>query len=166
MLARLWSARRIDLRHPASRSSEAVRAIWSDYLRQQGRRHLAWFAVNGFIAPFAFWLFILPGPNLIGYWFAYRTIHHLIVVWGIARVRWNKVATELCPIAALDVPIEHKDDGKAAHIALSGSAARLDEHVAWHSSAGRVPTSRQRAVAPPSAGSQPAHSHAETSSDG
>ena len=94
--------------------------------------------LNGVIAPFAFWLFILPGPNLIGYWFAYRTIHHLLVVWGIRRVRRNTIPTELHPMAALDVPIERDDQGKSSHAALSGAAARLDEHVAWHDSARRT----------------------------
>ena len=32
MLARLWSARRIDLHHPAARPGDEVRAIWKDYL--------------------------------------------------------------------------------------------------------------------------------------
>ena len=122
MLARLWSTRRIELHHPAARPGDEVRAIWKQYLAQQWRRHLIWLSCNGAIAPFAFWLFILPGPNLIGYWFAYRTIHHLLVVWGIRRVRRDKVITELHPIAvALEPANRSRDDrGKPGHSALSG----------------------------------------------
>jgi hypothetical protein len=134
MLARLWLAPRVDLHHPAARPGSEVITIWNDYLRQQRRRHLVWFSLNGIISPFAFWLFILPGPNLIGYWFAYRTIHHLLVVWGIRRVQRNKIPTALYPVAALDLPIERAGDGKVGHVALTGLAMRLDEHVAWHSS--------------------------------
>ena len=86
MLARLWSARRIDLHHPRARGRRGPRHL-ADYLNRQWRRHLVWLIVNGVIAPFSVILAILPGPNLIGYWFAYRAIHHSLVVWGIRRVQ-------------------------------------------------------------------------------
>jgi hypothetical protein len=134
MLARLRWARRIELHHPATRPGDQVRLMWRDYLTQQWRRHLIWMSINGVIAPFSVVFAILPGPNLIGYWFAYRAIHHLLVVWGIARVRRNTFLTELQPLAALDVPIEHQREGKARHAALTSAAVRLDEHVVWHES--------------------------------
>jgi Mitochondrial K+-H+ exchange-related len=131
MLARLRSAHKIELHHPVSRSSDEVRAIWQDYLAQQGRRHLVWLSVNTVIAPFSVLLWILPGPNVIGYWFAYRAIHHLLVVWGIRRVRQRTIRIELHPVSALDVPVERDEAGKARHSALDGAAELLDEHVAW-----------------------------------
>ena len=79
MLARLRSARRIDLHHPAAQPGATVCAIWHDYLTRQWRRHLLWMSVNAVIAPFTVIFAILPGPNLIGYWFAYRAIHHVLV---------------------------------------------------------------------------------------
>jgi Mitochondrial K+-H+ exchange-related len=161
MLARLWSARRVELYHPAARPGSEVLDIWKDYLSRQWRRHLVWLSFNGIIAPFAFWLFILPGPNLIGYWFAYRTIHHLVVVWGIRRVRRNKVSTELHPIAALDLPIERDADGKIGHAALTGAAARLDEHVTWHSSARGAPADGMLPDAPVPPKTQRADSQTE-----
>ena len=157
MLARLWSARIVDLRYPASRREDDVRAIWSGYLRQQWRRHLVWLVLNGLIAPFAFLLFVLPGPNLIGYWFAYRAIHHTLVVWGIGRVQRNKAPTELHPIAALDLPIERDGDGKSSHVALTGSATRLDEHVAWHEAPGRASVPIKAPAEPTPRKPEPAH---------
>jgi len=166
MLARLWSARGVDLHHPAARHGDFVLAVWKSYLRQQWRRHLVWFFINGLIAPFAFWLFILPGPNLIGYWFAYRTIHHLVVVWGINRVQRGKIPTVLHPIAALDLPIERKDDGRMSHDALTGAGTRLLEHVAWHKRP-RGKRGRSKApVAPPRSESQTAHPRSDTSVNG
>ena len=109
-------------------------AIWKDYLRQQWLRHLVWLIVNGVIAPISVLFAILPGPNLIGYWFAYRAVHHSLVVWGIRRLRRNKIPTELHPIAALDLPVEMGKDGKYAHAALTGRATGLDMHMAWHGS--------------------------------
>ncbi len=132
MLARLRSARAITVRYPALRDAAEVRLAWSTYLGQQWRRHLVWLVVNGLIAPFSVLFAILPGPNLIGYWFAYRAIHHMLVVWGIRRARGNKIATEFVPIAALDIPIEPTRGVKSRHPALPGAAARLHEHVKWH----------------------------------
>ena len=111
MLARLWSARKVDLHHPAARMEGEVHAIWTDYLNKQWWRHLVWLIVNGTIAPFSVLLFPLPGPNLIGYWFAYRAVHHTLVVWGIRRVLRKSTPTELHPVAALDLPIERDGDG-------------------------------------------------------
>jgi Mitochondrial K+-H+ exchange-related len=138
MLARLRSARRIDLHHPAARPGDEVSATWQGYLTRQWRRHLIWMSINGVIAPFSVIFAILPGPNLIGYWFAYRAIHHLLVVWGIRRVRRNKILTELHPLAALDLPIEYYAEGKATHVALNFAAVRLDEHVVWYRSSHRT----------------------------
>jgi Mitochondrial K+-H+ exchange-related len=133
MLSRLRSARTIDLHHPTTRSRNEVSTVWRAYLNDQWWRHLLWFCVNGAVAPPAIAiLWILPGPNLIGYWFLYRAIHHALVLWGIRRVLRNKVPTELYPVPALDLPVERDDDGKPAHAALGGRAARLAEHVAWH----------------------------------
>jgi hypothetical protein len=135
MLARLRTARTIDLHHPAARPGDEVRALWQGYLGQQWRRHLVWLVFNGSIAPPAIAiLWILPGPNLIGYWFAYRAIHHLLVVWGIRRVRRAVIPTELYPSTALNELIERDNEGKATHAALDGATELLDEHVAWHDS--------------------------------
>lgn len=131
MLARLRSVRRINLHHPAARSEVDVRAHWQTYLTRQRRRHLFWLGFNAVIAPISVILAILPGPNLIGYWFAYRAVHHTIVVWGISRVRRNLVPTELYSLESLDLPIELDGEGKARHAALEGAEEGLDEHVAW-----------------------------------
>jgi Mitochondrial K+-H+ exchange-related len=149
MLVRMRSARTIELHHPMSRSGEEVRAIWRDYLSQQWRRHLIWLSINTMIAPVALVaLWPLPGPNLIGYWFAYRAIHHALVVVGIRRVSRAAIPTELFPLAALDLPVDRDDAGKARHIALDGAAARLDDHVTWHQLARRAPRTGQLAVGP------------------
>jgi hypothetical protein len=166
MLARLWTARKIDLHHPAARPGDEVGAIWANYLAQQWRRHLVWFCCNALIAPFAFWLFILPGPNLIGYWFAYRTIHHLLILWGIRRARRNKTPTDLHALAALEVPIEHDDQGKACHAALAGTAARLDEHLAWHASARPLERAQRTSVTKAPQEPLPTHDVPEQPRDG
>jgi Mitochondrial K+-H+ exchange-related len=166
MLARLWSARGIDLHHPAARRADEIRAIWADYLKRQGRRHLVWLIVNGTIAPFSVLFAPLPGPNLIGYWFAYRAIHHSLVVWGIRRVQRNKVPIEFHPIAALDLPVERDGDGKLGHVALKGAATGLAEHVTWHSASRTARVESKPPVDRTLSDSRPANFQAERSQDG
>jgi Mitochondrial K+-H+ exchange-related len=151
MLVRLRSARSIELHYPASRSGNEVREIWRGYLSQEWWRHLLWLSVNGLLAPPTIAiLWILPGPNLIGYWFAYRAIHHLLVLWGIRRVWRDVIPTELRAVDALDLPIERDGTGQASHAALGEQPARLSEHVTWHESwRRRGRTSRPAEVARP-----------------
>jgi hypothetical protein len=132
MLSRLRSARRIELHHPAVRDLEEVRKLWGEYLNHRWWRHILWMSANGLVAPPALaTLWLLPGPNVIGYWFAYRAIHHALIVRGIYRVRSGRVEVVMRPMAELDRPIERDAEGKARHAALDGEAPHLDEHVAW-----------------------------------
>jgi hypothetical protein len=131
MLARLRTTRRIKLHHPAAHSEVDVRAKWRNYLHRQWRRHFFWMGFNALITPFATALFILPGPNLIGFWFAYRTVHHGIVVWGISKAQRNLIPIELHSVKSLDQHIEADGDGNAHHTALQGAGEQLERHVAW-----------------------------------
>jgi hypothetical protein len=156
MLGRLWSATKIQLHHPANRSEVDVRADWRRYLDRQWRRHFFWFAINALAAPPSVILAVLPGPNVIGFWFAYRAIHHGLVVWGISRARRERVPIELHALEALDVPIEQDDDGNARHAALEGAGEHLGKHVAWWR--GSVPAeSRRDRPSSRTASSEPSH---------
>lgn len=130
MLSQLRTAKMIELHHPASRTGDEVLAIWQGYISHQTIRHGVWLAVNGVAAPISVVFAILPGPNVIGYWFLYRAIHHLLVVWGLVRVRRGGVPIKLHPRDALDTPVECDDEGKTRHGALAGTGERLGEHVA------------------------------------
>jgi hypothetical protein len=141
MLSRLRPARRIDLHHPAACRDDEVRGAWRDYLTRQWWRHLLWLSVNGVIAPLSVALAVLPGPNVIGFWFAYRVIHHSLVVWGIGRVLRDEIPVELHSLAELDSPIHHDELGEASHAALDAKAAQLDDHVKWWRRRGRSMTS-------------------------
>ena len=149
MLVRLRSARRIDLNHPASRPADEVRTLWGAYLTHRWWRHLLWMTLNGLIAPFTVVFAVLPGPNVIGYWFAYRAIHHTLIVWGLRRVRNGRIPVDLHALASLDRPIEVDEAGKSKHDALDGQAELLDEHVAWSESEALSPGSGQPEVRPP-----------------
>jgi hypothetical protein len=153
MLARLWQTRAIRLNYPSGHSDGSVRELWRIYLGRQWWRHGVWMTINAAIAPPALLtLWILPGPNLIGYWFAYRAIHHALVIWGIHRVRSGQVPIEWRPIPALDLPVDVSGDGPVSHPAILGTPALLEEHVDWHHKARRKRAGRPVAAPPEPAG--------------
>jgi hypothetical protein len=134
MLVRLRSTRRIDLHHPVSRTRDAVAEVWLNYLGRKWRKHLACLICNAIIAPVALaLLWPLPGPNLIGYWFAYRAIHHWLIVRGIGGVRKGRIPTVYHPEGSLDLPVYRDHEGKASHTAINGEGNRLDDYLNWTS---------------------------------
>ncbi len=130
MLVRLRSARRVDLHHPASRSGDEVRAIWMSYLASRHRSHLIALGYNAVLAvPAVALLWALPGPNVFGFWFGYRTIHHWRIVRGIGAV-WNgSTPTDYHPETSLDLPVERDGNGKVHHRAVEGREHHLGEHL-------------------------------------
>jgi hypothetical protein len=111
LLARLRKAHAIEVYHPASMSAEEAASEWSAFLAASRRRHWPWFIVNALIAPLTVALAPLPGPNLIGYWFAYRAVHHWLILIGLGKVRKGRVETNFLPTETLDLPVEPREPG-------------------------------------------------------
>ena len=86
---------------------------------------------NVLIAPAALaLLWPLPGPNLIGYWFAYRAVHHWLILRGIRSVRKGRIVTHYHADTTLDQPVKRDPEGKACHAAVNGKwrpAGRLSQ---------------------------------------
>lgn len=105
LYARLRRARRIDLSYPEALGEAEARAEWARFLVRGRWRHWPWLLVNLALAPVSVLLAPVPGPNLIGYWFVYRAIHHLYILHGLGRVRAGRVAVEFQGVEALDGPL-------------------------------------------------------------
>lgn len=97
LLSALRKADRVEIFHPESLSRDEAHALWVLYLAHQRHRHLPRLAVNTVITPFTVLLIPLPGPNLIGFWFAYRSIHHLLILYGLRKARKQKLAVTFHP---------------------------------------------------------------------
>jgi hypothetical protein len=104
LLAALRSAPTIEVHHASSLASTDARTLWSCYLRGRMRRHLLWLVFDGALAPLTVLLAPLPGPNLIGYWFAYRALRQLLMLLGIRRASSGRVETMFHPVEDLDGP--------------------------------------------------------------
>jgi len=103
-LIRLRSAAAIEVRHPTTLTAADASLAWAEFLEGRKRRHLAWLVFYAATCPLTLLLVPLPGPNLIGYWCAYRAIRHLMVVLGLFRAGRGRVPTTFGPSEALDRP--------------------------------------------------------------
>ena len=54
------------------------------------------------ISPLTVLLVPVPGPNVIGFWFVYRTVCHTLALLGIHRASGPRVTTAFRPSADLD----------------------------------------------------------------
>ena len=128
LLARLRSSPSIDIHHPESMTSEEVLAAWSAFLGKARKRHWPWFLINLIVSPLTVLLAPIPGPNLIGYWIAYRAVHHWLILLGLGHARRGQIETQLQSDATLDHPINMAPNGA---IPVSDTLA-LDEFLRRH----------------------------------
>jgi hypothetical protein len=129
LLSRLRTTQAVELHHPAALDADEVAAAWSLYLAQGRRRHWPWFVASLILAPATALLAVLPGPNLIGYWFAYRAVHHALILHGLGRARRGHVATVLRPTERLDRGGHHEHEHL---LALGCDPAAVGEFLRHH----------------------------------
>lgn len=142
LLARLRSVRVVEIYHPDALNAGEVEAVWSEFLTRARRRHWPWFLVNLVVAPLTVVLGPLPGPNLIFYWFAYRAVHHGLILRGLRRARTGHVATVLRPTDRLRPEPPHEPEDLAA---LGVAPGAVGEFLARH---GAPPLRQEEAVGP------------------
>ncbi len=128
LLVQLRASPTIDVHHPASMTSVEVLAAWSAFLRKGRKRHWPWFLINLIVSPLTVLLAPIPGPNLIGYWIAYRAVHHWLILLGLGHARRGRIKIHLKPEAALDRPINITSNDA---IPVSDTQA-LDEFLTRH----------------------------------
>lgn len=118
-LRALRTASHVELFYPADKfTEEEARTLWRKYLADRSRRHAFWFVMNFVIAPLTLVLALVPGPNLIGYWFTYRALCHVLVLLGIRSGKQSAARFE--PSTMLSVPLG--GGGDAEHM------ARIEQH--------------------------------------
>jgi hypothetical protein len=130
----LWQLRgRTDalLFHPDDLSDAHAREILRRQLNRDFERHRFWLAIDsvGLIASGA--LILLPGPNVVAYYFAFRIVGHFLSVrgarHGLAGVTWTTKAS--APLSALRGMVGMPPDVRADRVHEVASSLRL-EHLA------------------------------------
>lgn len=97
----LWHLRTADaatLHAPDDLPSHEALSVLIGGLKRDADRHFRWFLVNLVLLIVSGIFFFIPGPNLIGYYFTFTTVGHLLA-WrgasrGGARVAWQVAASE------------------------------------------------------------------------
>lgn len=83
MLRALRNASTLKFYYPENLTPESVTRKWVRYLAGRRRHQLIWLILNGLLTPLALLLAPIPGPNVIGWWFFYRAVCHLLAFLGI-----------------------------------------------------------------------------------
>ncbi len=100
----------VTLRYPSTVDAATAKAMLNAALAQGRRHHARWLAVDVILFIGSGALALVPGPNLIAYYFLFRLVGHL-QSWrgacdGLAKASWTLEANQsLAELAALvDVP--------------------------------------------------------------
>ena len=99
----LWNLRgetAVVLVHPQDMTFEQVEALVRRHLRHDYERHLRWLLIDGVLLILAAALTIVPGPNIVAYYFIFRVVGHWLSMRG-ARRGLNVVTFSSQPSAAL-----------------------------------------------------------------
>jgi hypothetical protein len=109
----LWNLRRhpeVTFHHPDDMAADAAHAVARKQLARDFEKHRRWLIIDGLLMLASGVLIVLPGPNLPGYFFAFRVVGHLVSIRGakngLDRVTWtavpNPALTDLRRALSLD----------------------------------------------------------------
>lgn len=125
----LWHLRRQHkavVVHPEDLTGEAALGIVRPALRADFEKHRRWLAIDGVLVALSALLILLPGPNVLGYYFAFRVVGHYFSMrgarQGLDHVVWTtRPHDALADLRAL-VPV----DPEQRRSRVEAIAARLE----------------------------------------
>lgn len=131
LLWHLRGCRRAELGYPSDLDEAAARAALRAQLTRDYDKHRRWFIIDvlGFIASGLFML--VPGPNVIAYYFAFRLVGHFLSLRG-ARQGLDATEWRLCPsdeLTEIRALIDPDTPARDARLRAIESRLRLD-HLA------------------------------------
>ena len=109
----LWNLRRhtcAEACHPQDMSFDQVMVLITDMLKADYKRHRQWLAIDAIGFAASGLVFLVPGPNVIAYFFAFRLVGHWLSMrganQGLHHVTWSGRScpplAELRDLASLD----------------------------------------------------------------
>jgi Mitochondrial K+-H+ exchange-related len=110
----LWHLRRQHAAvvvHPEDLAGDAALAIVRPALQADFEKHRRWFLIDGILVVLSALLILVPGPNVLGYYFAFRVVGHYFSMrgarQGLDRVAWTTRASDalsdLRPLVGVDL---------------------------------------------------------------
>ena len=100
LLWHLRTATAATLHVPDDLAETGALSLMTTALKRDADRHFRWFIVNLVLLIISGIFFFIPGPNLIGYYFTFTTVGHLLAWRGAAR-GVSLVAWQVMPSADL-----------------------------------------------------------------
>jgi hypothetical protein len=130
----LWQLRGKDaalLIYPDDVTEAQARQLLKRSLQRDWERHRFWLAVDCFGAAGSALLILLPGPNVIGYYFVFRIVGHYFSLrgarQGLTLCTWQVQPSP--PLTSLRAMIHEEPDVRADRVHAVASTLRL-EHFA------------------------------------
>jgi hypothetical protein len=128
----LWALRQEQsalLTYPADLSAAEADDRARRLLQRDADRHRWWLAIDTLFLLLSALLILLPGPNFIGYYFAFRVVGHYLS-WrgarnGLDRVQWQSAPSE--PLADLRGAYGLSSTQRTDHLRDVASRLRLDD---------------------------------------
>jgi hypothetical protein len=132
----LWNLRREEvarLSHPADMSFDQSLTLVKRMLRRDYDRHRLWLGVNGTLLVLSAVLAIVPGPNLVAYYFAFRVVGHWLSMrgasQGLSRITWTGDAN--VRLVDLRQAILHEASRRRAEVEAVGTDLGLPSLAAF-----------------------------------
>jgi hypothetical protein len=103
----LWSLRhqtRVDLLHPDDLSAADAQAFVKDEFSRDSAKHRRWMLIDGLVTAITGPLFFfVPGPNIVSWYFTFRTVGHFLswrgALRGLTQISWTPQAR--APLSAV-----------------------------------------------------------------
>jgi hypothetical protein len=128
-LRALRGVQAIKLYHSPTLTEEETRDLWTEYLKNRQGRHMFWFIINLLVSPLTLVFAPLPGPNVIGYWFVYRSVCHLLARLGARNARSPEVTTAFHSTGRLSGSFGAKDEERIATLSSNFGLQGLDDYI-------------------------------------
>lgn len=116
LLAALRSTESLEIVYPKLMSEARARRAWLSYLSGRRGGHGVRALVDVILAALTLPLMLLPGPNVIGFWFLWRAATHGLAILGINRARGGKVPTTWRPDDLLSAALSREGPAQVAAV--------------------------------------------------
>ena len=128
----LWHLRHqteVMLHHPTDMADAESMKIARTSLQRDGERHRNWLAIDSVLMVLSVALVLVPGPNVVGYYFAFRVVGHYLS-WrgarnGLDSVTWSCAPSE--PLAEVRAAIALAPTQRTHRLREVASRLRLDD---------------------------------------
>jgi hypothetical protein len=118
------------LHHPDDLTESQARQLLQRTLRRDWERHRFWLVIDGVCGLASLLLVLIPGPNVIGYYFLFRIVGHYLSLrgarQGLSKTAWTFVASP--PLTALRSVVDASPGTRAEIVGEVASDLRL-EHL-------------------------------------